>query len=731
MTPTRYKKFISHFCGHFENELQALAEARCNDPFRILGRHWFQQQEFILHHAPHTQTLFIEQQEAVRLDNSDFFIYLIDDGTPIPLHYTVLRIDEEQNKSHCIDPYSFDIITPEFDRHLFAEGKHLHCYRFLGAHEKTVDKIDGMLFCVWAPNARSISVVADFNHWDGRIHPLRSLGSSGIWELFIPGIGAGAHYKFEIKTRSGQLLLKADPYAFQAQLRPETASITTASSTYQWQDHSWLQKRRQNSWLHHPMSIYECHLGSWQRDHQNRFISYRQLAKTLIPYVHELGFTHIEILPITEHPLDASWGYQTTGYYAPTRRFGEADDFRYFVDQCHQHDIGVILDWVPAHFPKDAHGLARFDGTALYEHEDPRQGEHQDWGTLIYNYGRNEVKNFLISSAVFWLQEYHIDGLRVDAVASMLYLDYSRKPGQWIANKYGGNENLQAISFLKQLNRITHGEFPGTTILAEESTSWPGVTHPTDHNGLGFSMKWNMGWMHDTLDYFSQDPIYRKHHHHRLTFGLMYCFSENFVLPFSHDEVVHGKSSLINKMPGDEWQRFANLRLLYAYLFTYPGKKLLFMGAEFAQTHEWNHDCALNWELLQYPLHAGIKKLVQELNHLYRQFPALHQYDFDSKGFEWVNCDDAQHSVLSFLRKSDSQLLLIVLNFTPVLRKGYLLQLSSPGRFQLLFNSDDTCYGGSNNGNQGVVHTHRASGQYQLQLDLPPLAAMILEKQSP
>ncbi|VAW57818.1 1,4-alpha-glucan (glycogen) branching enzyme, GH-13-type, partial [hydrothermal vent metagenome] len=479
------------------------------------------------------------------------------------------------------------------------------------------------------------------------------------------------------------------------------------------------------------LSIYECHLGSWQRDQNNQFLNYRELAHQLVDYVKEVGFTHIELLPITEHPLDASWGYQTTGYFAPTRRFGTADDFRYFVDYCHAHNIGVLLDWVPAHFPKDEHGLARFDGSTLYEHEDPKRGEHRDWGTLIYNYGRNEVKNFLISSAVFWLEEFHIDGLRVDAVASMLYLDYSREEGDWIPNQYGGNENIEAIEFMHALNTTTHANFPGTIVMAEESTSWPQVTRPTHIGGLGYSMKWNMGWMHDTLTYFSKDPIHRHYHHDQLTFGLLYSFTENFILPFSHDEVVHGKQSLLNKMPGDEWQQFANLRLLYTYLFTYPGKKLLFMGCEFGQGDEWNHDKILDWYVLQYPHHAGIKKIVTDLNRLYLQQSSLHKFDFDPSGFEWIDCHDTDQSILSYLRKSEDESIVVILNFTPIIRENYRIGVPSLGDYEVIFNSDSDFYSGSNAGCFSIVSADDEpwmNKNASISLCLPPLAGLLLKK---
>ncbi|MEJ2141289.1 MAG: 1,4-alpha-glucan branching protein GlgB [Gammaproteobacteria bacterium] len=711
-------------------------ELACHhEPFNILGNKARYSDSFLIFYSPDTMELSVTEKKipAFRLSDSDFFactehLDLIGD------HYIINRINSEHNKCSYYDPYSFEPQIQDYDLHLFAQGKHLHVYRILGAHPKIIDGVEGVLFATWAPNASRVSVVGDFNNWDGRKHPMRSRGGSGIWELFIPGLASNSLYKYEIRNRdTGLVQSKSDPYAQQLELRPRTASVVKDSSDFDWSDNIWLKKRHENDWLHEPLSIYECHLGSWQRDDNGDFLTYRKLAHRLVDYLKETGFTHIELLPVTEHPLDASWGYQTTGYFAATRRFGSADDFRYFVDYFHKHDIGVILDWVPAHFPKDEHGLARFDGSALYEHEDPRKGEHRDWGTLIYNFGRNEVKNFLISSAIFWLEEYHIDGLRVDAVASMLYLDYSRENDDWIPNQHGGNENLEAIDFLRQLNTVTHANFPGTMIMAEESTAWPQVTRPTSLGGLGFSMKWNMGWMHDTLNYMSKDPVHRHYHHDQLTFGLLYLFSENFILPFSHDEVVHGKSSMLYKMPGDEWQKFANLRLLYTYMFTYPGKKLLFMGCEFAQGEEWNHDKSLDWYVLQYPLHAGIKKLVTDLNHLYIQNNALHKFDFDNQGFDWIDCHDTDQSILSYERKNENEILSIVLNFTPVVRENYRIGVPGPGRYEIMFNSDSEYYSGSNAGSYAIIEAENIAWMNRpasINLCLPPLAGLIIKKVS-
>jgi len=589
-----------------------------------------------------------------------------------------------------------------------------------------------VLFAVWAPSAERVSVVGDFNNWDGRAHPMRVRGGSGVWELFIPGVSAHAYYKYEIRNREhGSIHLKTDPYGQAFELRPGTASVIQRPGSHSWNDRRWMESRAERSWLQAPMSVYEVHLGSWQRDERGQFLNYRQLAEWLVNYVKETGFTHIELLPVTEHPFDGSWGYQTTGYFAPTSRFGNPDDFRFFVDYCHQNDVGIILDWAPGHFPKDDFALARFDGTTLYEHEDPRRGEHRDWGTLIFNYGRNEVRNFLLSSAIYWLEEMHIDGLRVDAVASMLYLDYSRDPGDWIPNEYGGHENLDAIRFLRHLNEVSHARQPGSMIIAEESTAWPQVTRPVDAGGLGFSMKWNMGWMHDTLQYMSREAIHRKFHHHQLTFGLLYAFGENFVLPFSHDEVVHGKGSMLNKMSGDSWQRFANLRLLYSFMFTYPGKKLLFMGNEYGQYAEWNFDAGLDWHLMQNPRHSGLKQLVHDLNQLYRQEAALHQYDFQSEGFQWIDCNDAEHSMLSYCRYGVDHMAVVVLNFTPVPRHGYRLGVPEEGEYRLRLNSDAGFYQGSDMPVHGGCFSQPIAWMNQpcsIVMDVPPLAGLIFTK---
>lgn len=724
------KRILKHFK---KDEFAKIADATHHDPFSVLGRQTRDKKDFLLIFCPDTKQLTLTEDEIpmTRLSSSDIFI-CNERLNEIDPHYLVNRIDTKNKSNSFYDPYSFGPQLEDYDLNLFTAGKHLHIYRILGSHHKTINGIEGVLFATWAPNATRVSVTGDFNNWDGRTHPMRSRGGHGVWELFIPGLKHGTLYKFELRNRDTQeILSKSDPYAQQLELRPRTASQTQDNVAYKWKDKTWINNRENKDWLHDPLSIYECHLGSWQREDNGDFLGYRDLAHQLVAYVKDMGFTHIELLPITEHPLDASWGYQTTGYFAPTRRFGLADDFRYFVDFCHEHNIGVLLDWVPAHFPKDEHGLARFDGSALYEHEDPRRGEHRDWGTLIYNYGRNEVKNFLLSSAVFWMKEFHMDGLRVDAVASMLYLDYSREDGDWIPNQHGGNENLEAIAFLREMNTVTHAHFPGTMIMAEESTAWPQVTRPTNLGGLGFSMKWNMGWMHDTLMYFSKDPVHRHFHHDQLTFGLLYLFSENFILPFSHDEVVHGKSSMLYKMSGDEWQKFANLRLLYTYMFTYPGKKLLFMGCEFGHGDEWDHDKILDWYVLQYPLHAGIKKLVTDLNCLYQQQDALHKYDFEPFGFEWIDCHDTDQSILSYLRKSDTESIIVILNFTPVVRKNYRIGLPSAGEYEIIFNSDSSYYSGSNAGSHSILHSENVKWMNRsdsVSLTLPPLAGMVIKK---
>jgi 1,4-alpha-glucan branching enzyme len=631
-------------------------------------------------------------------------------------------------------------VLTDFDLHLIGEGTHYKNYEKLGAHAIEAEGVRGVHFAVWAPNAKRVSVVGDFNHWDAKKHQMRMLGSSGIWEIFIPGLGEGELYKFEIISKRGDYKeQKADPFAFYFETRPKSAAIVyNIDDKHKWRDGEWMDARKNKNWFESPVSIFEVHLGSWMRlpEEGNRFLTYRELADRLIPYVKMLGFTHIELLPIAEHPLDASWGYQVIGYFAPTSRFGKPQDLMYFIDQCHQSGIGVIVDWVPAHFPKDGHGLGFFDGTCLYEHEDPRKGEHRDWGTKIFNYGRYEVKNFLISNALFWLDKYHIDGLRVDAVASMLYLDYSRERGEWIPNIYGGNENLEAIDFLKTFNEVVHKYHPGVLTIAEESTAWTGVSKPVYLGGLGFSMKWNMGWMHDTLEYFSKDPVYRKYHINKLTFSMIYAFTENFVLPFSHDEAVHGKRSMLDKMPGDMWQKFANLRALYGYMYGHPGKKLLFMGSEFGQWLEWDSDKSLDWHLLQYEPHNKLQRFIQDLNFLYRSEPAMNEVDFEWQGFEWIDFSDSDNSVLSFIRraKDPDDFLIFVFNLTPIPRIHYRTGVPHGGYYRELLNSDSEIYGGSNLGNEGGAHAEniRCHGRpFSVNLILPPLSVLILKPAQP
>ncbi len=635
---------------------------------------------------------------------------------------------------HPAFPVPEDWLTG-FDLHLLAEGTHERSYDKLGAHLVHHNGKDGVVFAVWAPNAKRVSVIGDFNGWNPDIHPMHS-SDSGIWTLFIQGIGEYTVYKYRIETRTGDQLDKSDPYGFAMELRPATGSVVADLDSYQWNDREWIDNRIRNQGLDRPVSIYEVHPGSWKRlpdpEWGQRYLTYGELADTLIPYVKEMGYTHIELLPIAEHPLDASWGYQVLGFYAPTSRFGTPRDFMAFIDRCHQAGIGVILDWVPAHFPKDGSGLNWFDGTHLYAHANPLQGEHQDWGTMIFNYGRNEVRSFLISNALFWLDKYHIDGLRVDAVASMLYLDYSRAEGQWVPNRYGGRENLDAIDFLRKTNEVVHGVFPGVLTIAEESTSWPMVSRPTYIGGLGFSLKWNMGWMHDTLDYMKKDPIHRRFHHNRMTFGMLYAFHENFVLPLSHDEVVHGKGSLLGKMPGDEWQKFANLRAYFGFMWAYCGKKHLFMGCEFGQWQEWNFDTGLEWEALSYSLHQGVRRLVRDLNLVYQSEPALYENDFDWSGFSWIDANDSDNSVLSFIRhdRNDDEQIVIVCNLTPVVRQGYRIGVPRAGAYRELINSDKDVYGGTGQYiNDGIAsETVPCHGMdHSLALTLPPLSTLMLK----
>jgi 1,4-alpha-glucan branching enzyme len=726
-------------------DIKSIVNSDHHDPFSVLGIH---QVEYKKHKVmvvraflPDVDQVFVslpkaEQHypmtlvhkagffEAICADRKDFFAYELE------------TVDKAGNKKRFADPYSFLPVLSDEDLYLFGEGNNYRIYERMGCHLLTINGVSGAFFAVWAPNAKRVSVIGNFNGWDGRKHPMRVRGLSGVWELFIPGLQEGELYKYEVKNTQGHLYHKSDPYGFYNEVRPNTSSIIINLENFTWSDQEWMTKRAHEDPLKKPASVYEVHLGSWARvpDENSRFLTYRELAEKLIPYVKEMGFTHLELLPIAEHPFDASWGYQVTNYYAVTSRYGRPEDFKYFVNECHRQGIGVIIDWVPAHFPRDAFSLSYFDGTFLYEHSDPRLGEHKDWGTLIFNYGRNEVKNFLIANAVFWFDKYHIDGVRVDAVASMLYLDYSRKAGEWIPNKYGGRENLEAIAFIKQLNEIIFREYPGVLAIAEESTAWPAVSHPTYLGGLGFNLKWNMGWMHDMLTYMSKDPIHRRYHHNMITFALLYAFHENFVLVLSHDEVVHGKRSLLDKMPGDLWQKFANLRMLYGFMYGHPGKKLLFMGGEFGQWREWNDAESLDWHLLQDDNHKGLQRYVQDLNKLYASEPALFKDDTNYQSFEWIDFHDSDNSVISFMRKTldnSNDTLVFVCNLTPVPRKGYRIGAPLPGYYKELINSDSIMYGGSNMGNPTGGCPADAipwQGQpYSLNLILPPLSTLILK----
>ncbi|MDP2886145.1 MAG: 1,4-alpha-glucan branching protein GlgB [Ignavibacteria bacterium] len=671
-----------------------------------------------------------------KIDDGGFFELFIPNRTDV-FPYKLRRHSADGEIATFYDSYSFLPTLTEVDLYLFNAGDHHRIYEKLGAHYANVDGVGGIQFAVWAPGARSVSVIGSFNGWDRRKHAMRVLGSSGVWELFIPGLPEGELYKFQIKTQGGAILDKTDPYGFEMELRPSTASRVNLLDGFEWHDEGWMKERSTSNPLDKPISIYELHLTSWARvpEEASRWLTYRENAHRIVDHVKKRGFTHVELMPVMEHPLDESWGYQVTGYFASTSRFGRPQDFMYFVDYCHQNGIGVLLDWVPAHFPKDKHALGEFDGTHLYEHSDPRKGEHQDWGTYIFNYGRHEVRNFLISNALFWFDKFHVDGLRIDAVASMLYLDYSRRVGEWIPNQYGGRENIDAIQFLKQLNGIAHHYYPGTLTIAEESTAWPGVTNSLEHGGLGFDLKWNMGWMHDMLEYFSMDPIHRGYHHRNLTFALLYAFSERFLLPLSHDEVVHGKRSLLDKMPGDLWQKFANLRALFGLMYAFPGKKLLFMGGEFGQWIEWNHDSSLDWHLLSYDSHQGVQRLIDSLHKLYKTEAALHEVDFEYRGFEWIDFQDSASSVIAFERKArDPQnRVVVVCNFTPVPRYGYRIGVSEPGHYQELLNTDSLYFGGSNLGNSGELvadevpfHHHPAS----VRLTLPPLSVLYLKRKT-
>jgi 1,4-alpha-glucan branching enzyme len=722
------------------HDLDLLLRADHADPFGVLGLHSINENQVVRAFRPDAKTLTVidranpkNRYVAQRIADEGIFEATAN-GRTDRFDYLLEVTNWAGETTQFADPYSFGPLLGDLDMHLYCEGTHYEIYRKLGAHLMEVNGHAGVLFSVWGPNAQRVSVVGDFNGWDGRLHPMRKRVEAGIWEIFIPGVGEQAHYKFELRNCFGQIVLKGDPFAFYSQHGLQTASLVFNLDRFTWSDRDWMEARRTRQWHKEAVSVYEVHLGSWARvpEENNRYLSYREFSDRLIKYVQEMGFTHIELMPVAEHPFDGSWGYQVTGYYSPTSRYGNPDEFRDFVNQCHKAGIGVILDWVPGHFPKDAYGLAQFDGTHLYEHADPRQGEHQDWGTLIFNYGRNEVRNFLIANALFWLDEYHIDGLRVDAVASMLYLDYSRQAGAWIPNIHGGRENLEAIYFLKRFNEVSYERFPGIMTIAEESTAWPGVSRPTFLGGLGFGFKWNMGWMHDFLVYMSREPVHRKYHQGDITFSLLYAFQEHFILVLSHDEVVHGKGAMLNKMPGDPWQKFANLRMFYAWMYSYPGKKLLFMGGEFGQWQEWNHDRSLDWHLLQFPMHDGLRRLVQHLNYLYKNEPALWQFDDSYEGFEWIDFHDAESSIVAYYRKAqDGPNLIFAVNATPVPRHAYRIGAAGEGWYEEILNTDAETYGGSNVGNFGGVHADAIAWQGQshsISINLPPLGVVAFKK---
>jgi 1,4-alpha-glucan branching enzyme len=715
-------------------EIERLLALEHPDPHSLLGIHPTPHGVVVRAYRPDAEQVVLIIEDKTRLPmeqrHDDGFFEVL-----VPERREIFRYLLEVHYPHgetftIVDPYRFLPTVGELDLHLWAESKHERVYDKLGAHLRELDGIRGVAFAVWAPNARSVSVIGDFNGWDGRLHLMRVLGSSGVWELFVPEAGAGTRYKYEIRTRDGGLLLKADPFATLMETPPATASVVFQSS-YRFNDREWMDGRPGRDPVKSPMSIYEVHLGSWRRvpEQGYRSLTYRELAEQLGDYVSDMGFTHVELLPVMEHPFAGSWGYQVSGYFAPTSRFGTPDDFRFFVDEMHRRNIGVILDWVPAHFPRDAFSLGRFDGTALYEHLDPRLGHHPEWDTYIFNYGRNEVRSFLIASALYWLGEFHADGLRVDAVASMIYLDYGRRDGEWVPNPYGGRENLDAVSFLRALNERAYALNPGIVMIAEESTAWPGVSRPTYAGGLGFGLKWDMGWMHDTLEYFSLDPIYRRYHHRDLTFGMLYAWSENFVLPLSHDEVVHGKRSMLSKMPGDRWQQFANLRALYGYMWARCGKKLLFMGGEFGQWREWNHDESLDWNLLDYDEHRGLQRLVRDLNWHYRVEPALWEADVEPSGFQWIAPDNADDNVIVFMRiaPSSGRKMICVCNFSPVMRAPYRVGVPEPGFYREILNTDSAYYGGTNAGNAGGVEAQNIEWfgfPYSIAITLPPLAVV-------
>jgi len=710
----------------------AISQGDHNDPFAVLGPHVQKNHQVVRTFQPQAQAVdIVDQDDALLVSMTSVHAGLFEATMPVQANYR-LRLFKGESAHTIDDPYRFSSPLGEIDRYLMGEGTHLRIYDKLGARCIECEDICGVHFAVWAPNAQRVSVVGPFNEWDGRRHVMRVHPANGVWDIFLPGLASGELYKFEIKGSDGTVLpLKADPFGRRCESPPGNASIVPELREMQWHDDNWLDNRATATALDAPVSIYEVHLGSWRRkSDSSHWMNYQELADELVPYVKDLGYTHIELLPVTEHPFDGSWGYQPIGMFAPTWRFGSPHDFKVFVDRCHSEGIGVILDWVPAHFPRDSHGLSEFDGTHLYEHADPRQGAHSDWGTLIFNYGRREVVNYLLANALFWVEEYHIDVLRVDAVASMLYLDYSREAGEWIPNEHGGNENLEVVAFLKQMNTVVHAH--GGVTMAEESTAWPLVSRPVYLGGLGFTYKWNMGWMHDTLSFFKEDPIHRRFHPDKITFSLLYAFTENFVLPLSHDEVVHGKGSILARMPGDHWQQFANMRLYYSFMYGHPGKKLLFMGGEFGQRREWNNNDELDWHLLDDPQHAGVQRLVRDLNQLYTSTPALYERDCKASGFEWIDCTDNLNGVIAFIRHAETgkELVVVVCNFTPVVHYQYRIGVPMPGRYVERLNSDSTAYGGSGVGNLGGVEAEAyiSHGRpYSLSMTLPPLSTTIFQ----
>lgn len=725
-------------------EIYRVINGEHKDPFSVLGMHVITSEKkkcvTVRAYLPYAKNCYLidldknEKYEMDLIDDAGFFEIIFKDRKEM-FKYKLMTLDNYGVSYTFYDPYSFWPVITDYDLYLFNEGKNMRIFDKLGAHIIETEGITGVLFAVWAPNAKRVSVVGNFNGWDGRRYQMRMRGTSGVWEIFIPELGEGEYYKYEIKAQNNDVFLKADPYGYYSELKPKTASIVYNLDKFTWNDSWWMENRSQGDNTKKPMSIYEVHLGSWMKpihNDEDSYFNYRELADRLLPYVKEMNYTHIELLPVAEHPFDGSWGYQVCGYYAATSRYGTPEDLMYFINRFHEEGIGVLVDWVPAHFPKDAHGLARFDGSAVYEHADPRQGEHPDWGTLIFNFGRNEVKNFLIANALFWFEKYHIDGLRIDAVASMLYLDYGKKEGEWIPNKWGGRENVDAIEFMRELNKEVYAHFPNVIMAAEESTSWALVTKPTYVGGLGYSFKWNMGWMNDFLRYMSMDSIYRKYHHTLITFSMWYAYSENFILVLSHDEVVHGKCSMINKMPGDYWQKFANLRAAYGFMYGHPGKKLMFMGDEFAQFIEWNYHQGLDWHLLDYDMHKKMQNYVRDLNALYRETPALWELDCDGRGFEWIDCNDAERSVISFLRRDEQgNEYIFVSNFTPVRYDGYRIGVPGRGYYKEIFNSDWEKYGGSNVSNGDGLFADDTAWHGRLNsivISVPPLATVIFKK---